>query len=202
MNSNEYRNFFEIKLTEKDIYLVISILVNIYSLFVVFFFNSLPFLNYNRFLTGIICPIGVFNERHLSGFYIYKLRIEDKDLDLEGAFSDEGFPGRLQKWYPRFFQSAMYFVTDFCLGILKFGFKSELHKQRIVDLLYSALDQKKLSQGKVSLSVKGFNLEDTFLSFSKKKWEKIVICNFKTPTRYKFEVIKTPERLKQETRTI
>lgn len=202
MNTIEYKNFFEPRLTEIDIYLVISIIVNIYSLMIVFFYNNSSFYNYNRFLTGIICPIAVFNERHLSGFYIYKLKIEDKDLNLEGAFSDDGYPDRLQKWHPRIFQSAMYFVTDFCLGILKFGFKSDLHKQRIVDLLYSALDQKNMSQGKVSLSVRGFNFEDTFFSFSKKKWNEIVICNFKSHTDYVFEVIKMPDRLKEQTRSI
>jgi len=202
MNINEYPSFLEIQINEIDFYLVISIAVSLYSLVVVFFYSDSSFYKFNRFLTGIICPIAVFNERHLSGFYIYKLSMEDTDTHLDGAFSDEGYPGRLQNWHPRIFQSAMYFVTDFCLGILKFGPKSDLHKQRMVDLLYSALDQKNENKGKVSLSVRGFNLEDTFLSFSEKKWTKIVICDFKSHTDYVFKVTEIPDQLKEQTRFI
>ena len=200
MNTNEYPSFFEFQLTKIDIYLVISIIVSIYSLIIVFFYSDSLFYKYNRFLTGIICPIAVFNERHLSGFYIYKLKVDNMDID--GPFTDEGYPDKFQKWHPRVFQSAMYFVTDFCLGLIKNGSKNNLHKQRIVDLLYSALDQKNISQGKVTLFVKGFNLEDTFISFSDKKWSKIVICDFNSHSEYIFKIIQVPDQLKEQTRFI
>jgi len=72
----------------------------------------------SRLTTGIT-PIGVFTEQHLMGIYIYQLRARDQDNEWIchlNPFTTSGEQGAYQRGYPRYYQGAMYPVTDLCLA--------------------------------------------------------------------------------------
>jgi hypothetical protein len=150
---------------------IVALIVNIITAVVLFYYNfakNTGLVKIQKFLSGINSPIGVFNEKHQLGFYIYHLTVDE--LPILEAFNVKGFPGKYQFWYPRYFQAAMYPVTDYCLGIYKFGENSSFKKEQIADLLYSGLLSIGKKQGTVALAVKKFDINDTILSYKEREW--------------------------------
>jgi len=76
--------------------------------------NASAALHLNWFqhaLTGINGPIRVFTEAHLVDTMIYRLSARTTDgqeFPQPQVFKIDGSPGPLQRWSPRYFQSAMY----------------------------------------------------------------------------------------------
>jgi hypothetical protein len=189
-----------------DLFSGLALIANIGTLVTIFYY---PFARTNRialmqkFLSGINSPIGVFNEKHLFGFYTYRLtRIDDgREVMLLEAFDLNGFPGKYQFFYPRFFQGAMYPVTDFCLGVLKYGRDSTFKRDQIIDLCYAGLLSQRQTNGEVNLFVKKFDFNDTIGSYRLQTWHKIAECSFEDK-RSNFKLINIPPKIEKTFRQV
>jgi hypothetical protein len=163
-----------------DPFLIVALMVNFITTTVLLYYSfsvRLKLAGIQKYLTGINSPIGVFNEKHQTGFYTYRLLVEG--LSTMEAFNSNGFPGEYQTLFPRYFQAAMYPVTDFCLGLNKFGGDSIVKKDQIIDLLYAGLLVKGKKEGAVVLSVKKFDINDTIHSYKETEWTNIGYCTYK-----------------------
>lgn len=66
-----------------------------------------------HFFSGVSSPIRVFTERHLEGVWIYRfeaMRSDGSRIAAAQVFGEDGSSGELQRWRPRYFQSAMYLL--------------------------------------------------------------------------------------------
>ena len=107
-----------------------------------------------RILSGS-CPVKVFSDAHLFGLYIYQV-VDDTGKNVLPAFMDDGGPGPLQRWHPRYYQGAMYSVTDVCLAKRYWSEYSGSREDRLEDLLAAGFTLATGSQ-RLTLRVKAIN---------------------------------------------
>jgi hypothetical protein len=183
------------------------LIVNLFILVVAVFYPfakkmRLDFLQ--KFLTGVNSPISVFNEKHLFGFYTYRLFYKN-GMQFEPVletFDQNGFPGPYQILHPRYFQGAMYPVTDYCLGIHKYGPDYSSYKQsQMADLLYCGLRTLGKKEGEVILAVKKYDFGDTIGTYSEQKWVNVLECRFEGTHCY-FKRLNMPPLLKKSFREV
>jgi hypothetical protein len=155
-----------------------------------------------KWLTGINTPIGVFGESHQFGFYTFKLSLQDSKEIIFAPFCEKGYPHRYQFWFPRYYQSAMYPVTDFCLSWLKYGRPNLNKEEQVKDLLLSALLSKNLSEGRVVLSVKKFDEKESMSSYANQVWAPIASASFKNNFLEEFNLLNAPPSVKKHFRKL
>ena len=107
-----------------------------------------------RILSGS-CPVKVFSDAHLFGLYIYQI-VDEKGKNVLPAFTDDGGPGPLQRWHPRYYQGAMYSVTDVCLAKRYWPEYAGSRDDRLDDLLAAGFTLAPDSQ-RLTLCVKAIN---------------------------------------------
>ncbi|WP_375560716.1 hypothetical protein ACE193_23980 [Bernardetia sp. OM2101] len=157
-----------------------------------------------KFLSGINSPIGVFTEAHQVGFYTYRLVFEDKNDCLQ-TFCNKGYPSKFQFWHPRYFQAAMYPVTDFCLSWNKYGEPLTNKKEQVIDLLFTGVhlqDEFTNVTQKIYLLVKKFDKGDSIDSYTQQNWVKICSAEFQHKKLLSFDYITTPPVVKTHFRSI
>lgn len=152
-----------------------------------------------QYLSGINTPIGVFNDRHLFGLYTFKLTAINGDGDtvLE-VFDSKGFLGPLQHFRPRYLQSSMYVLTDFCLSVHSEDRELSDPTEAVLDLCYAGLIAAGSQQGSVSLSVKRYDADkpEEYLTDS---WTEIGRYSF-DGEEYEWQPIAQPPEPRQITR--
>ncbi|HEY7773168.1 MAG TPA: hypothetical protein VIC26_08295 [Marinagarivorans sp.] len=107
-----------------------------------------------RIATGS-CPVKVFSDAHLFGLYLYRV-VDEQGHNWVPAFNNDGGPGQLQRWHPRYYQGAMYSVTDACLAKRYCAHFDDRRNDRINDLLVVALERAGRCS-KMTLQVKAVN---------------------------------------------
>jgi hypothetical protein len=185
----------------------IVVAINLITLLVIVFYKALqkfriPYVQ--KFLTGVNSPIAVFNEKHLFGFYTYKLELVSNDktrIQVISAFSEKGFPSKFQFFYPRYFQAAMYPVTDYCLGLIKYGKESKFKYSQVIDLMFCGLKSVKLEEGTIILSVKKFDQDDTIELYENQDWTELAECQF-VDNQLNFQLLNYPPVLKKTFREV
>jgi hypothetical protein len=88
-----------------------------------------------RVFTGS-CPIKVFGDAHLFGLYLYQV-VDHENNNLWPAFNNDGSAGAMQRWHPRYYQGAMYSVTDACLARTRGAASLNKFVARLDDLIYA-----------------------------------------------------------------
>jgi hypothetical protein len=182
---------------------VVSFLLASTALIVVFYpaaAANWKLTDLQQYTTGITTPIAVFNERHLYGLFTYRLDYVTDDStesteQVLPAFAPDGTLGPLQQFRPRYFQGAMYPVTDYCLTKAKNG-DPQTPPDRLIDLCYAGLRDAGVSTGTVILSVKPFNA-DTPEEYLSNDWYAIGSCTF-SEDEFEWEPLEappTPERI-------
>lgn len=156
-----------------------------------------------RFLNGIVCPIAVFTERHVCGFYTYNLLDKQTGRQLPGAFDGEGCFGPYQLFRSRYFQGAMYPLTDYCLAANKYGETGTENTKfkQVVDLCYAALRAGHKKTGEVVLRVKKFDYDDNLESYIRQEWQTIASVEFNNNT-YHFTYVQPPPVLAKSMRVV
>jgi hypothetical protein len=183
--------------------LPVVILINLWIILIVTLFPgkkhfaSLVFLQ--RHLNGVVSQIGVFTERHLFGLFTF--RLHNKDGQVLSVFDETGFQGSMQRWEPRFYQGAMYPVTDYCLMAVR---KKLLGTQntrffQIVDLCFAGLNRGRSKHGRITLSVKKIDHDETSESYRSQSWKDIVTIDFRD-SGYVVENLGNPPLIKKSDR--
>jgi hypothetical protein len=145
------------------------------------------FLNsVNRITTGIT-NIGVFTEQHLTGIYVYQLRAQNQGAEWIchlNAFNQSGELGTYQKGYPRYYQGAMYPITDLCLA-RQHAFK--LSKEMLLeDLCWAAYlveRRRKKSLESIHIYLKAINPspQEPFNNWISQEWAEMGSCSGSNP---------------------
>jgi hypothetical protein len=107
-----------------------------------------------RVLSGS-CPVKVFSDAHLFGLYVYQV-IDEKGNNVLPAFENNCGPGKLQRWHPRYYQGAMYSVTDICLAKRYWAEYEGGRDDRLNDLLAAGFSRAAEAK-KLTLCVKAIN---------------------------------------------
>lgn len=123
-----------------------------------------------RLTTGIT-SFRVFTEAHLFGLYVYRLvaRLDGNEIPLLSAFDGNGFMGPYQNLYPRYFQGAMYPITDVCIARRLAPDQEPRKLSRLVDLCYAAIQSKAGCRHQccsVELQVKAINPDEDYVATS------------------------------------
>lgn len=186
-----------------SVFPAILFFVNLLSLINVFFYSfSLKnkLTSVQKFLTGINSPIGVFSEKHQIGFYTFRMVMDDQEVVLK-TFCEQGYPSKYQFWFPRYFQGAMYPVTDFCISWNKYGEPLSLKQEQVIDLLFSGFKSSKKLEGEVSLSVKKYDDLDTIETYVEQPWTTICSIYFSAnEVTSPLRLLKTPPLLNKHFR--
>ena len=125
--------------------------------------------------TGMNTPIKPFNEHHLIGVYTFQIQDgESPGKSLLPIFDDEGRPGPLQRFYPRYYQASMYEVTDYCLGLLD-GDVNPGKRSSVEDLCVTALELNGRSEDKVVVTVKLLDVREPE-QYLENEWVPICDC--------------------------
>jgi hypothetical protein len=181
--------------------------INLITLIITIYYKSIQKYKIyiiQKFLTGVNSPIAVFNEKHLFGFYTYKVELvsdDNKRVQLIPAFSEKGFPSKFQFFYPRYFQAAMYPVTDYCLGLIKYGKESKFKYSQIIDLMFCGLKSVKVEEGTIIMSVKKFDQDDTIELYENQDWTELAECQF-VDNQLHFQLLNSPPVLKKTLREV
>jgi hypothetical protein len=186
---------------------IVTAIINLFTLTTVVYYSfarKIKIDKLQKFLTGINSPIGVFNEKHLFGFYTYRLFFIDENnerIPVIEAFDDLGYPGKYQIFYPRYFQGAIYPITDFCLATHKYGVKSNFKESQMLDIMYCGLKSLNKEEGVVVLSVKKYDFDETLYSYSNQSWTDILECRFEQSS-FLLKRLKLPPMLKKTFREV
>jgi len=189
-------------ISSSKIFALISILS---TTIIIFYFNQFKKLSHiQHLLTGVICPIGVFNERHQFGFYTYRIFLEKKGLlhPVLETFEERGFPGKYQTLFPRYFQGAMYPVTDYCLALNKYNLETQHRKDEVIDLLFTAMKSHKLDSANLVLKVKKYDIDDNIDTYSTQEWKEVINCQFQNNHLTTFDVVGLPPTLQVSFREV
>ena len=94
-----------------------------------------------HFASGINTPLKVFTEVHLTDLFMYRFQVSSHGRNLPAAqvFEEDGSPGSLQRWQPRYLQSAMYMVGRLLRRHMKDGGLSLGDKEILLDLMACAV---------------------------------------------------------------
>lgn len=132
-----------------------------------------------KIFTGIYTPVKVFTETHLTGIFSYKFKNKEKEILM--AFDSNGMFHKSQLFTSRYKQSAMYKVTDYCLG--------KNNEDDIIDLAFQA------AKGEtVILCVKPYDSQKGYEFYKNNKWHEILEIRFnKEP---KIIHLETPPKIK------
>jgi hypothetical protein len=154
-----------------------------------------------KYTSGLV-PIQVFSDKHLFGLYIYKISDANGDPYLE-TFNEKGEPGPYQHWYPRYYQGAMYPVTDACISKRYYPKKENTKEEQLLDLGAAAF--KCTEQEQLIISVKAINPDEKYTPTTNhwidSDWAAIYKLN-KTKDIIHGEWIGEPPALKKITRVI
>ena len=162
-----------------------------------------------RFTTGAT-QFKVFTEAHLFGLYLYRLvsKIDDREIYLLDAFNDDGSCGAYQHLHPRYFQGAMYPVTDTCIARLHHREKEGLKLPRLIDLCYAGITSN-LGRAEncrsVEIQVKAVNPDNDYCAqtdrWLDREWTTIGECKLVEETP-RYEWTNEPPLLKIITRQV
>ncbi|MBU78917.1 MAG: hypothetical protein CMD29_02190 [Flavobacteriales bacterium] len=137
-------------------------------------------LNIMKISTGAVSPIKVFTELHQTGLFTYKFKKRGEDILM--AFDENGLFHKSQLFTSRYNQSAMYKITDYCLG--------KKNEDEIADLAYQA------AKGEtVILCVKPYDSDKGYKHYKNSKWHNIAEISFDNDT-YKIIKLKNPPEIK------
>ena len=119
--------------------------------------------NIMKLTTGAVTSIKVFTEVHLTGVYTYKFKKNGEDILM--AFDKDGLFHKSQLFTSRYKQSAMYKITDYCLGA-----KNE---RDIADIAFQA------ARGDtVTLCVKPYDALESYEEYKNSSWHEITELSF------------------------
>ena len=136
--------------------------------------------NIMKISTGAVSPIKVFTELHQTGLFTYKFRKRGEDILM--AFDENGLFHKSQLFTSRYKQSAMYKITDYCLG--------RKNEDEIADLAYQA------AKGEtVILCVKPYDSDKGYEYYKNGEWHEIVQISFDDDS-YKIRRLNNPPEIK------
>lgn len=166
-------------------------------------------------LTSGLMPVRVFSDVHLFGLYVYKIELYDtaekgaERKKILSAFTENGEPGPMQNWHPRYYQGAMYPVTDACLARRYFTHLQDYKRAQLDDLLFAALSSVHTQQRNTLyaiLSVKAVNPTQDYRqntqSWIDSHWTAVYRCKMVTDGILKSEWLSLPPPVDRITREL
>ena len=89
----------------------------------------------------------------------------------------------------------MYIVTDFCLGITKYGLESKVRKAEVEDIRAVVLEQEKRIGASIEILVKPYISPTDFTQFKTLEWSNIGKVSFDENLKATWQDIKTPPKV-------
>jgi hypothetical protein len=128
----------------EDVLFAISLLLTCIAIHLPSLSRRLKLSIVQHFASGINSPLKVFTEAHLTDLFMYRFQVSShgNNLPVAQVFNEDGSPGSLQCWRPRYLQSAMYLIGRLVRKYLNDGVLSIGELGILLDLMACAVPRR------------------------------------------------------------